>query len=177
MLQMVCFLNPMVIVDSFNRITIDGSKVEAQTSDGTRISTPNQSKDVQTRTSTSAPEGATPSTSKPSSSYAAALKAKPTDWHIEFSMDDQVLPLDMTIYGAVYQHESRKHAAAGGAVTAGQSASTTASSLLNPHSLWNGVYTIKFRKVPGLPPLPEGGFKLLARDEIVANAPFFLLAV
>ena len=27
------------------------------------------------------------------SSYAAALKAKPTDWHLEFSMDDQILPL------------------------------------------------------------------------------------
>jgi E3 ubiquitin-protein ligase TRIP12 len=42
------------------------------------------------------------------SSYAAALKAKPTDWHLEFSMDDQILPLDLTIYGAINQLEIRK---------------------------------------------------------------------
>ena len=42
------------------------------------------------------------------SSYAAPLKAKPTDCHLEFSMNDQILPLDLTIYGAINQLEMRK---------------------------------------------------------------------
>ena len=29
-------------------------------------------------------------------------------WHLEFSMDDQILPLDLTIYGAINQLEMRK---------------------------------------------------------------------
>lgn len=40
--------------------------------------------------------------------YASALKVKPADWHLEFSMDNQTLPLDLTIYGAMHQHEMRK---------------------------------------------------------------------
>ncbi|KAE9398555.1 hypothetical protein BT96DRAFT_957548 [Gymnopus androsaceus JB14] len=49
----------------------DGSKVEAQTPDGTR----------------GASSSLRPSTSS-RPSYASALKAKPTDWHLEFAMDD-----------------------------------------------------------------------------------------
>lgn len=71
-------------------------------------------------------------------SYAAALKAKPTDWHLEFSMDDQPLPLDLTIYGAIHQHEMRKKSGPA------------------PLSMiWQGVYTIKFKKVSGPAPGPE----------------------
>ena len=73
-------------------------------------------------------------------SYASALKAKQTDWHLEFSMDDHPLPLDLTIYGAIHQHELRKKKAG-------------SSSALPPHLLWQGVYTIKFKKVSG----PAGG--------------------
>jgi E3 ubiquitin-protein ligase TRIP12 len=111
----------------------DGSKVEAQTPEGTRVGTPS----------------AVPSSSKGSGlrgwssgkgSYASALKAKQTDWHLEFSMDDHPLPLDLTIYGAIHQHELRKKKAGSG-------------SALPPHLLWQGVYTIKFKKVSG----PAGG--------------------
>ncbi|KAH9000071.1 hypothetical protein EDB92DRAFT_2051252 [Lactarius akahatsu] len=111
----------------------DGSKVEAQTPEGTRVGTPS----------------AVPGSSKGSASrgwpsgkgsYASALKAKQTDWHLEFSMDDHPLPLDLTIYGAIHQHELRKKKAGPG-------------SALPPHLLWQGVYTIKFKKVPG----PAGG--------------------
>lgn len=65
---------------------------------------------------------------------------KQTDWHLEFSMDDHPLPLDLTIYGAIHQHELRKKKAGSG-------------SALPPHLLWQGVYTIKFKKVSG----PAGG--------------------
>ncbi|KAG6853894.1 hypothetical protein C0991_000359 [Blastosporella zonata] len=104
----------------------DGTKVEAQTPDGTRVATPNSS----------AKEGPQPPNPRASlstrASYAAALKAKPTDWHLQFSMDDHVLPLDLTIYGAIHQHEMRKKTAAS-----------------PPSMIWQGVYTIKFKKVAG----------------------------
>ena len=76
---------------------IDGSKVEAQTPDGTRVATPNP------HASAGIPRQAQSRTS-----YAAALKAEPADWHLEFFMDDSPLPLDLTIYGAIHQHEMRK---------------------------------------------------------------------
>ncbi|KAJ2934030.1 hypothetical protein H1R20_g3045, partial [Candolleomyces eurysporus] len=104
----------------------DGSKVEAQTPDGTRVATPSNASGKESR----GPTGR--------ASYAAALKAKPTDWHLQFSMDDQVLPLDLTIYGAIHQHEMRKKN--------------------NPTPLnliWQGIYTIKFKKVVGPAPGSE----------------------
>ncbi|KAG5340284.1 hypothetical protein C0989_002300 [Termitomyces sp. Mn162] len=104
----------------------DGSKIEAQTPDGTRVATPNSSaKDGLLPSNLRAPQSI-------KASYAAALKAKPTDWHLEFSMDDHVLPLDLTIYGAIHQHEMRKK--------------TVASP---PSMIWQGIYTIKFKKVSG----------------------------
>ncbi|KAJ2915477.1 hypothetical protein MD484_g4935, partial [Candolleomyces efflorescens] len=110
---------------TLNVAEVDGSKVEAQTPDGTRVATPsNAGKDSR------GPSGR--------ASYAAALKAKPTDWHLQFSMDDQVLPLDLTIYGAIHQHEMRKKN--------------------NPTPLnliWQGIYTIKFKKVTGPAPNSE----------------------
>ncbi|KAI6164689.1 hypothetical protein EDD17DRAFT_1775566 [Pisolithus thermaeus] len=111
-------------------IAEDGGRVEAQTPDGTRIATPNSARDVSTAS------GRAGHLSK--SSYAAALKAKPIDWHLEFSMDDHVLPLDLTIYGAIHQHEMRK-----------KSGSQPSS------SMWQGMYTVKFRKVNGPPPGSE----------------------
>lgn len=112
----------------------DGSRIEAQTPDGTRVATPNSS----ARDGQSTP---TRSSRSARTSYAAALKAKPTDWHLEFSMDDQVLPLDLTIYGAIHQHEMRKK-----------------SGSLPPSMIWQGVYTIKFKKVTGPQASPEGMF-------------------
>ena len=105
----------------------DGSKVVAQTPEGTRVATPSISA-----------VGSTSDTA-PKASYAAALKAKPNDWHLEFSMDDQPLPLDLTIYGAIHQSEMRKKSTA-----------------LPPSLVWQGVYTIKFKKVPGAASLIEG---------------------
>ncbi|TFK51850.1 hypothetical protein OE88DRAFT_1679337 [Heliocybe sulcata] len=113
-------------------VVADGSKIEAQTPEGTRISTPNPAKD---NNSGSTAKYLPPSTR----SYAAALKAKPTDWHLEFAMDDHPLPLDMTIYGAIHQHEARK-----------KSGSAVPLSMV-----WQGVYTVKFKKVPGPASSPE----------------------
>ncbi len=57
-------------------------------------------------------------------------------------MDDHKLPLDLTIYGAIHQHEARKK-------------SGTA---IAPSMIWQNVYSIKFKKVPGPVPLPEGAY-------------------
>lgn len=114
--------------DPSHPICPDGSKVEAQTPDGTRVATPNPLKET-----IAVPPPAASSPPKPS--YAAALKNKPTDWHLEFSMDEHVLPLDMTVYGAVHQHEARK----------------TSGPPIPPNLIWQGVYTVKYKKVSGPP--------------------------
>ena len=121
-------IKPSSLMLTVSDMFLDGSKVEAQTPDGTRVATPSAASNTPTRT----PGGR--------ASYAAALKAKPTDWHLQFSMDDHVLPLDLTIYGAIHQHEQRKNAGA------------------TPlHLIWQGIYTIKFKKVPGPAPSAESG--------------------
>ncbi|TFK39908.1 hypothetical protein BDQ12DRAFT_602743 [Crucibulum laeve] len=124
-------------------VSVDGSKVVAQTPDGTRVATPNAT----------AKEGGPPSMPRQSlsarPSYAAALKTKPVDWHLEFSMDDHILPLDLTIYGAIHQHEQRKKTGS-----------------LPPSMFWQGVYTIKFKKVPGPAPTSES-----RADEGIRNRP------
>jgi E3 ubiquitin-protein ligase TRIP12 len=106
-------------------VLIDGSKIEAQTPDGTRVATPNPH-----------PSAGVPKQAQSRTSYAAALKAKPADWHLEFFMDDSPLPLDLTIYGAIHQHEMRKR-----------------SGPVALNLIWQGVYTVKFKRVPG--PLPS----------------------
>lgn len=110
----------------------DGSKVVAQTPDGTRVATPNPN-------SAPGPSASGSNASPPKPSYAAALKNKPSDWQLEFSMDDHVLPLDMTIYGAVHQHESRK----------------TSGAPVQTNIIWQGVYTVKYKKVTGPRQVPE----------------------
>ncbi|KAG5222613.1 Ubiquitin fusion degradation protein [Salix suchowensis] len=127
-----------VLWPSFNTL-LDGSKVVAQTPEGTRVATPS----IKEATTSSLSRGGS---SK--ASYAAALKAKPTDWHLEFSMDDQPLPLDLTIYGAIHQHEIRKKTGA-----------------LPPSLIWQGIYTVKFKKVTALLLLLSS----LARAEEIAN--------
>lgn len=57
-------------------------------------------------------------------------------------MDDHKLPLDLTIYGAIHQHELRKKSGPA----------------LAPSMIWQGVYTIKFKKVSGPAPASECGF-------------------
>ena len=95
----------------------DGSKVVVKTPDGTRVSTPTPSK-------------TTPrSVAKPRSSYAAAVKAEPTDFHLEFSMGDRDIGLDTTVFGAVHNSDAR--------------------SPENRRHMWTNIYTVKFRKVAG----------------------------
>lgn len=105
-------------------------------------------------------------------SYAAAVKTRPSDWHLEFAMDGHVLPLDMTIYGAIHQHETRK--SPGGVM---------------PTNIWSrNDYTVKYKKVSGPRPVPDGetiftvymaysNLLLIASDAAIrARSPVSILA-
>lgn len=121
--------------------TQDGSKMEAHTPHGTRIATPLGSRPASALRKHSASSlaglvvsGASGRSSKPS--YAAALKAEPKDWHLAFSMGGQSIPLDTTVYGAVYAHDLQNG--------------------LQNRNIWTNVYTVTYRKVDGpVPPSNE----------------------
>ena len=98
----------------------DGSKLEGVTPGGTRVATPVQGQSA----------GAFNSSPRPKASYAAALRAEPTDWHLEFSMDGRPVSLETTIYGAVHQHEARQLAP-------------------SSRTLWSNTHVVHFRKVTG----------------------------
>lgn len=66
-------------------------------------------------------------------------------------MDDHKLPLDLTIYGAIHQHEARKKS--------GQA--------LPPSMIWQGIYTVKFSKVPGPVQTAESEFYSI---QVILNA-------
>ncbi|CBX96359.1 similar to thyroid hormone receptor interactor 12 [Plenodomus lingam JN3] len=66
-------------------------------------------------------------------SYAAAVQSIPQDWHIEFSVNDQPLSNETTIYRAVHFSQAQ-----GGEVS--------------NRTVWGATHTIKFKRVPGPPP-------------------------
>lgn len=77
----------------------DGSRVEAKTPEGTRIATPSHAAAAQ------AAAPATAGTDSPKTgSYAGAVKTSPTDFHIEFTHNGQVVSLDETIYSVVHKN-------------------------------------------------------------------------
>jgi E3 ubiquitin-protein ligase TRIP12 len=123
-------------------------KVTARKEDGTRVATP-----VQGRSATKPPSQDRLSTSSRLASllrasaahgglggaagalsYAAAVQSVPQDWHIQFSVDDQPISNDTTIYRAV--HFSSQDQPGG-----------------MPHrTVWNAIHSIKFKRVSGPPP-------------------------
>ena len=68
-------------------------------------------------------------------------------------MDDRVLPLDMTIYGAIHQHEARK--SPGGTVPSSM--------------LWSTVYTVKYKKVSGPASVPDSESSCCMRHCFLLN--------
>lgn len=124
--------------------TADGTKIEVHTPHGTRVATPLSSRPPSSlaKHSGHALVGmmtSSASSLRPSkSSYAAAVKAEPKDWHLTFSLGGQAISLDTTIYGAVYTHESQT----GGGQAAGR-------------NLWNNIYTVTYRKHEGPAPTPN----------------------
>jgi len=124
----------------------DGSKMVAKTPDGTRVGTPIGAGQ--------APKASSQTKARPS--YAAAVKSEPTDFHLEFSMDDHPIDIDTTIYGAVHRHDARQ----GPGVKS---------------SMWHSVYTVKFKTVPGPAKAEKGQARLTspapADSSVLSNLP------
>ena len=116
-------------------------KVTARQEDGTRIPTPSQSSvptlqgPPSSRTRAPAVNAGTPSTTNRPMSYAAAIQAVPQDWHIEFSIDDEPIANETTIYRAVHHNRPQPDESAA-------------------RNVWSAIHPIKFKKVAG-PPSPE----------------------
>ncbi|KAI0887946.1 uncharacterized protein GGS22DRAFT_154627 [Annulohypoxylon maeteangense] len=130
-----------------NLVEAVGGKITARKEDGTRVPTPAQigSANLPSRSAPPQPSGShqttptpTPSASRPLS-YAAAIQSVPQDWHIEFSLEDRVIPNETTIYRAVHNLASPTEDHMG-------------------RSVWSTMHVIKFRRVPGPPPAEPVGF-------------------
>ncbi|BGP41601.1 Ubiquitin fusion degradation protein 4 [Rhodotorula kratochvilovae] len=109
-------------------LEVTDEKVVAKTPDGTRVATPQPAKAAAASSSSSRPSPAP--TPQKRSSYAAALKAEPTDFHLEFSLGGQDVTLDTTVFGAVHRFESQQPAAL-------------------RRQMWYNIYDVKYRKVEG----------------------------
>jgi E3 ubiquitin-protein ligase TRIP12 len=121
-------------------------KATAREEDGTRISTPVQSTPMakppaETRTPSSRLSQLLQDSALQRSlgnaasalSYAAAVQSTPQDWHIEFSVNDQPISNETTIYRAVHFSQSQPLEVA-------------------HRTVWNAIHTIKFKRVQGPPP-------------------------
>ncbi|KAF2624634.1 thyroid hormone receptor interactor 12 [Macroventuria anomochaeta] len=114
-------------------------KATARKEDGTRIATPipgTPSAKPSDRLSTPASRLTAllqDSALRQSLSYAAAVQSTLQDWHIEFSVNDQPILADTTIYRVVHFNQAQ-------------------ASDVSQRTVWNAVHTIKFKRVPGPPP-------------------------
>lgn len=114
-------------------------KATARKEDGTRIATPTPgtpSAKPSERLSTPASRLTALLQDKAlqrSLSYAAAMQSAPQDWHIEFSVNDQPISSDTTIYRVVHFNQAQ-------------------ASDVSQRTVWNAIHTIKFKRVAGPPP-------------------------
>ncbi|KAF2098199.1 hypothetical protein NA57DRAFT_76992 [Rhizodiscina lignyota] len=123
--------------DAVNMEVAPTGKVTARKEDGTRIATPLSgapaSKPGSSKPTPTQQALSTPTASSRAMSYAAAIQAVPQDWHLEFSVNDQPINNETTIYRAVHFNPTQP-----GEVSA--------------RNIWQAVHTIKFKRVPGPPP-------------------------
>lgn len=118
----------------------------ASTPHGTRIATPLPGSTPGGAETPIAALAATNAAKKPSYADAANTAIeKATDFHLEFRLDGELLPMEMTVYGACHQYEARRS-------SDGQP---------NPHAVWNGNYTITYRKIPGKRPVQGRNISLV----------------
>ncbi|KAG8830175.1 Ubiquitin fusion degradation protein 4 [Serendipita sp. 399] len=138
-----------IVAERAFNLTFTGADgdLTASTPHGTRIATPlagttpSVESPLAAMAAANAAKASLGATSAKMSYAGAALSAveKATDFHLEFRLNDEVVPTDMTIYGACHHLEHRRS-------LDGQP---------NPHAVWNGNYTITFRKVPGKRPAKD----------------------
>ena len=112
--------------------------ITAREEDGTRVPTPSQAPSTPAIQAT--PPSRIRSAIAPGAitgramSYAAAIQAVPQDWHIQFSIDEQPIPNETTIYRAVHYNRSQPDEPA-------------------LRNVWSAIHPIKFKRVEGPPPL------------------------
>lgn len=136
-----------IITERAFNLAFDGAdNLTASTPHGTRIATPlagttpSVESPLAMMAANNSLRAAAGTPSKMSYAGAAAAAAdKATDFYLEFRLNDEVVPTDMTVYGACHHYETQRS-------SDGQP---------NPHAVWNGNYTITFRKVPGKRPVPD----------------------
>ena len=113
-------------------------KVTARKDDGTRISTPSQALASLSSTSSSRSRdlltaSLSPAMANRAMTYAAAIRSVPQDWHLEYTINDQPVTKQTTIYQGVLS--SKANAAD-----------------FTSRNIWSAVHTVKFKKVRGPPP-------------------------
>lgn len=137
-------------------------KVTARKDDGTSIATPSQAATATTpsmpssRTRELLAAGLNPAMAGRAMSYAAAIQAIPQDWHIEFSINDQPITNETTIFRAVHRSGMLQSVDPSG------------------RNVWSGVHTVKFRRVQGPPPPETSSITSLSETASVpgsANMP------
>ena len=119
-------------------------KVTARKEDGTRVATPSQVQAPSRGAASSRARellaaGINPSPASRAMSYAAAIQSVPQDWHLEFSIKDQPIPSETTIYRAVHY---KAHSAEP-----------------FPRNVWSAIHAVHFKKVPGPPPSEPSSLK------------------
>ena len=123
-------------------VTDGGNKVTARQEDGTRIPTPSQIPKgaalarqlLSSHSPSTRPGASTPASSLwGAKSFAEAVQSTPQDWHIEFSVNDQPISNDTTIYRAVHFSQNQTNDFAN-------------------RTVWSNIHTIKYKRVSGPPP-------------------------
>ena len=130
-------------------------KVTARKEDGTRVATPSHS----SITSPHGPPGSRRdhfaasignSSAGHAMTYAAVVQSQPQDWHIEFSIDDQPIPNETTIYRAVNYNQSEP----------GEPST---------RNVWSAIHAVKFKRVPGPPPQNSSSLRPLTHTVSKTN--------
>ncbi|KAI9663593.1 MAG: Ubiquitin fusion degradation protein 4 [Trizodia sp. TS-e1964] len=122
-----------------NMEVASSGKVTFRKDDGSRIATPTHMPGLSSRSlgsSLQIPASAGPSQSLAAArmSFANAIQAAPQDWHIQFSIGNDPIAHDTTIYRAVHfsKHEPEEPLA---------------------RNVWSAIHSVKFKRVSGPPPL------------------------
>ncbi|KAK5124884.1 hypothetical protein LTR85_001074 [Meristemomyces frigidus] len=125
-----------------NMEVANSGKVTARTEDGDRVSTPSQGAPTPAQTEHNAAMSratlvremlSTPTSSNRPMSYASALQQVPKDWHLEFTVNDQPISSETTIYRACHFNQ-------------------TQGDDISARNIWSATHTIKFKRVQGPPP-------------------------
>ncbi|KAI8807960.1 hypothetical protein BJ742DRAFT_710021 [Cladochytrium replicatum] len=79
-------------------------------------------------------------------SYAQAAGTSVNSFSIQFSLGDQVIPREMTIFGSIYRHEQQRLREAAGSDTLP----------VTTVNVWSNVFTIKYKKIATSPASNKG---------------------